>query len=103
MASTRCPKKYRSVERDLATSLRGECMNTVEKIYQEVQDFPEPLALEVLHFVEFLRSKKQSPVNQDLEQKIQHGLNQANSGLGITIDNDYADKLNRRIEQRLGG
>ena len=27
-------------------------MNTAEKIYQGVQDFPEPLALEVLHFVE---------------------------------------------------
>ncbi|MCX7099133.1 MAG: DUF2281 domain-containing protein [Methylococcales bacterium] len=33
-------------------------MNTVEKIYQDVQDFPEPLALEVLHFVEFLKAKK---------------------------------------------
>jgi hypothetical protein len=33
-------------------------MNTAEKIYHDVQDFPEPLALEVLHFVEFLKAKK---------------------------------------------
>jgi len=76
-------------------------MNTAEKIYQEVQDFPEPLALEVLHFVEFLRSKNQFSVNQKLEQKIQHGIDQANDGLGITIDDDYADRLNQRVQQRL--
>jgi len=76
-------------------------MNTAEKIYQEVQDFPEPLALEILHFVEFLRSKNQSSVNQELEQKIQHGIDQANNGLGITIDDDYADRLNQRVQQRL--
>lgn len=76
-------------------------MNTAEKIYQEVQDFPEPLALEVLHFVEFLRSKNQPSVNQELEQKIQHGIDQANNGLGITIDDDYADRLNQRVQQRL--
>jgi hypothetical protein len=77
-------------------------MNTAEKIYQGVQDFPEPLALEVLHFVEFLRSKNQSSMNPELEQKIQHGIDQANNGLGITIDGDYADKLNQRVQQRLG-
>ena len=77
-------------------------MNTTEKIYQGVQDFPEPLALEVLHFVEFLRSKNQSSINPELEQKIQHGIDQASNGLGITIDGDYADKLNQRVQQRLG-
>lgn len=76
-------------------------MNTAEKIYQEVQDFPEPLALEVLHFVEFLRFKNQSSINQELEQKIQQGIDQANSGLGITIDDDYVDRLNQRVQQRL--
>ncbi|MGZ4967953.1 MAG: DUF2281 domain-containing protein [Methylobacter sp.] len=77
-------------------------MNTAEKIYQEVQGFPEPLALEVLHFVEFLRSKNQFSVNQKLEQKIQHGIDQANDGLGITIDvDDYADRLNQKVQQRL--
>jgi hypothetical protein len=76
-------------------------MNTAEKIYKEVQDFPEPLALEVLHFVEFLRSKNQFSANQELEQKIQHGIDQANNGLGITIDDDYADRLNQRVQQRL--
>lgn len=77
-------------------------MNTVEKIYQEIQDFSEPLALEVLHFVEFLRSKNQSSENQELDRKIQQGIDQANSGLGITIDGDYADRLNQRVQQRLG-
>lgn len=76
-------------------------MNTAEKIYQRVQDFPEPLALEVLHFVEFLISKNQFSVNQKLEQKIQYGIDQANNGLGITIDDDYADRLNQRVQQRL--
>ena len=36
----------------------GDGMNTAEQIYQDVKDFPEPLALEVLHFVEFLKTKK---------------------------------------------
>jgi hypothetical protein len=76
-------------------------MNTVEKIYQEVQDLPESLALEVLHFVEFLRSKNQSSKNQELEQKIQHGIDQANSGLGVTIDNNYVDRLNQRVQKSL--
>ncbi|MDD2661102.1 MAG: DUF2281 domain-containing protein [Methylococcales bacterium] len=56
-------------------------MNTVEKIYQGVQNFPEPLALEVLHFVEFLKFKNQSSINQELDQKIQQGIDQADSGL----------------------
>ena len=33
-------------------------MNTAEKIYHDVQDLPEHLALEVLHFAEFLKNKK---------------------------------------------
>jgi hypothetical protein len=76
-------------------------MNTAEKIYQGVQDFPEPLALEVLHYVEFLRLKNQSSLNQELEQKIQQGIDQANQGVGITIDNDYVNQLNLRVQQRL--
>lgn len=76
-------------------------MNTAEKIYQEVQNFPEPLALEVLHFVEFLRSKNRFSINQKLEQKIQRGIDQANNGLRTTIDDDYADRLNQRVQQRL--
>lgn len=76
-------------------------MNTVEKIYQGVQNFPEPLALEVLHFVEFLKFKNQSSINQKLDQKIQQGIDQADSGLGLTIDGDYVAKLNQRVQQRL--
>ncbi len=76
-------------------------MNTVEKIYQGVQNFPEPLALEVLHFVEFLKFKNQTSINQELDQKIQQGIDQANSGLGLTIDDGYAAKLNQRVQQRL--
>jgi len=34
-------------------------MNTAKQIYQDVINFPESLALEVLHFVEFLKTKKQ--------------------------------------------
>ena len=33
-------------------------MNTAEKVYQDVKAFPEPLALEVLRFVEFLKYKQ---------------------------------------------
>jgi len=76
-------------------------MNTVEKIYQGVQSFPEPLALEVLHFVEFLKFKNQSSINQELDQKIQQGIDQADSCLGLTIDNDYVAKINRRVQERL--
>jgi hypothetical protein len=50
-------------------------MNTPEQIYQDVQDFPEALALEVLHFVEFLKFKHQSVSHLELEQKIQQILN----------------------------
>ncbi|WP_340124281.1 hypothetical protein [Methylobacter svalbardensis] len=76
-------------------------MNTAEKIYQGVQDFPEPLALEVLHYVEFLRLKNQASLDLELEQKIQQGIDQANQGLGITIDDDYVNQLNLRVQQRL--
>jgi hypothetical protein len=43
-------------------------MNTAEKIYHDVQDFPEPLALEVLHFVEFLKNKKPSNIPNETTQ-----------------------------------
>ncbi|MGZ8174505.1 MULTISPECIES: hypothetical protein [Methylobacter] len=59
------------------------------------------MALEVLHFIEFLRFKNQPSINQELDQKIQQGIDQVNNGLGITIDN-YFDGLNQRIQQRLG-
>lgn len=32
-------------------------MDTAEQIYQAVKPLPEPLAREVLHYVEFLRTK----------------------------------------------
>lgn len=76
-------------------------MNTAERIYQDVQNFPEPLALEVLHFVEFLKIKHQSASNLELEQKIQHGIEQAENGLGVTLDEAYVDNLNQRVQQRL--
>ncbi len=76
-------------------------MNTVEKIYQDIQDFPEPLALEVLHFVEFLRLKNQSSIHSELEQKIQQGINQADNDLGMMLDDEYIDRLNQRVQQRL--
>ena len=43
-------------------------MNTAEKIYHDVQDFPEPLALEVLHFVEFLKHKKPLKIPNETTQ-----------------------------------
>ena len=76
-------------------------MNTVEQIYQDVQDFPEQLALEVLHFVEFLKIKHQSTNNLELEQKIQQGIEQAEKGLGVALDDAYVDNLNQRAQQRL--
>ena len=33
-------------------------MNTAEKIYEHVKALPEPAALEVLHFVEFIGMKQ---------------------------------------------
>lgn len=33
-------------------------MNTAEKVYQDIKTFPEPLAQEVLQFVEFLKFKQ---------------------------------------------
>lgn len=76
-------------------------MNTAEQIYQDVQDFPEALALEVLHFVEFLKFKHQTVSSLELEQKIQQGINQAERGLGVMLDDDYVDNLNQRVQQRL--
>lgn len=76
-------------------------MNTAEQIYQDVQNFPEALALEVLHFVEFLKFKQQSASNPELDQKIQQGIEQAENGLGITLDDAYVDNLNQRVQQRL--
>mgnify|MGYP000580156855 CR=1 FL=1 len=77
-------------------------MNAVEQVYHDMQSFPEMLALEVLDFVEFLKTKHQSLINQELEKKIQIGIEQAEAGLGIIIDDDYVNGLNQRIEQRLG-
>ena len=39
-------------------------MNTAEKVYQDVKAFPEPLALEVLQFVEFLKYKQLNSPNE---------------------------------------
>lgn len=42
----------------MGTRQRGvKDMNTAEKIYHDAPDFPEPLALEVLRFVESLKAK----------------------------------------------
>jgi hypothetical protein len=43
-------------------------MNIAEKIYQHAQDLPEAYALEALHFLEFLRFKSETFINQDLNQ-----------------------------------
>jgi hypothetical protein len=77
-------------------------MNAVEQVYHDMQSFPEMLALEVLDFVEFLKTKHQVLINQELEKKIKIGIEQAEAGLGIIIDDDYVNGLNQRIEQRLG-
>jgi Protein of unknown function (DUF2281). len=82
-------------------SFKGELMNTAEQIYQKVQEFPEPLALEVLHFVEFLKSKNPSIDELVLDRKLQQGLEQAENGLGISVDDGYIDNLNQRVQQRL--
>jgi len=76
-------------------------MNTADQIYRIVQEFPEPLALEILHFVEFLKIKHQSVSNLELDQKIQQGIDQAESGLGITLDDAYVENLNQQVQQRL--
>ena len=71
-------------------------MNTAEKIYHNAQDLPEFSALEVLHFSEFLKFK-----NQALDEKIQQGIEQANKGEKILLDDDYVDNLNKRVAARL--
>jgi hypothetical protein len=51
---------------------------------------------------EFLKFKNQSISNLELEQKIQQGIDQAENGLGVTLDDDdYVDDLNQRVQQRL--
>ncbi len=39
-------------------------MNTAEKVYQDVKAFPEPLAQEVLQFVQFLKYKQLNSPNE---------------------------------------
>ena len=75
--------------------LTAPCIN-IEKIYHNVQTLPESSALEVLHFAEFLAVK-----NQELDKKIQKGIEQANKGLGVVLDDDYIDDLNARVAKRL--
>lgn len=65
-------------------------MNTAELIYQDVQVFPESLALEVLDFVEFLKTKNQALLEQERE-----------NDLVIPLNEDYATCLNQRILERL--
>ena len=50
---------------------------------------------------EFLKFKNQSISNLELEQKIQQGIYQAENGLGVTLDDDYVDNLNQRVQKRL--
>jgi hypothetical protein len=50
---------------------------------------------------EFLKFKNQSISNRELEQKIHQGIDQAENGLGVTLDDDYVDNLNQRVQQRL--
>jgi len=59
-------------------------MNSAEQIYPNLRNLPEPLALEVLHFVEFLKLKHDFP--DKLEQKIQLGIEQVENSL-TTADN----------------
>lgn len=45
-------------------------MNIAEKIYQNAQNLPEAYALEALHFLEFLKFKSETFINQDLNQNL---------------------------------
>jgi hypothetical protein len=78
-------------------------MNTAELIYENVQVFPESLALEVLDFVEFLKTKNQALLEQEREiaRKIQIGIEQADAGLGIPLNDEYVERLNQRVAERL--
>jgi hypothetical protein len=78
-------------------------MNTAELIYQDLQTFPEWLTLEVLDFVEFLKTKNQALLEQERElaRKIQIGIEQADAGLGIPLNDDYVKRLNQRIAERI--
>jgi hypothetical protein len=78
-------------------------MNTAELIYQDLQTFPEWLTLEVLDFVEFLKTKNQALIEQESElaRKIQIGIEQADNDMVIPLDDDYIERLNQKIEQRL--
>lgn len=78
-------------------------MNTAELIYQDLQTFPEWLTLEVLDFVEFLKNKNQAVIEQEREiaRKIQIGIEQADNDMVIPLDDDYIERLNQKIEQRL--
>ena len=78
-------------------------MNTAELIYQDLQTFPEWLTLEVFDFVEFLKTKNQVLLEQEREiaRKIQIGIEQADAGLGIPLNDDYVNRLNQRVLKRL--
>lgn len=76
-------------------------MNIAEQIYQNVQDFTEALALEVFDFVVFLKLKNQPLIHQELDQIIQQGINEADISLGVSLDDDYIDSINERVQQRL--
>jgi len=49
-------------------------MNTLERIYLTTEGLPEPLALEVLHFSEFLKTK------QDLKNPNETTVNAIQAG-----------------------
>lgn len=50
-------------------------MNTAEKVYQDVKTFPEPLAQEVLQFVEFLKYKQLNTPNETTIKAMQDAEN----------------------------
>lgn len=57
--------------------------------------------MEVLDFVEFLKLKNQPLIHQELDQIIQQGINEADTSLGVLLDDDYIDSINERVQQRL--
>jgi hypothetical protein len=67
-------------------------MNTAEKIYQNAQSLPESLALEILHFSEFLKLKQSATSSQVKGSNLQQLLK------NYPVGNRSSAEINQQIQ-----
>lgn len=67
-------------------------MNTAEEVYKSMQSLPEHMALEVLHFVEFLKFKQELELEKTPNELTIKAMQEAENGKYEKVDLDGLKK-----------